>query len=288
MAGVFVLLAALAALINWIVTTGGAGFAESPPGSSEARQRSLWDWMNLLLIPVVLGLGAFLFNLTLQRQQSRLAREENETDRDIGRERNWEETLRHFLDTMQDLVLNRGLEHRSDKRVRDIARARTLAAIRALSGSRERLDQVIVFLRESELLDVVTIDAGGAMQSTESPAITFVQADLRGVDLSGVDLSAVNLKGTDLSKANLQHAFFSGANLEDAFLTGSELQSAFFTAASFRGALLIGAKLQSAVLEGADLSGATLQDAENVTQEQLDSAFMNEDTVLPEIVGTNK
>ena len=76
-AGVFVALASFATLINWIVTTGGAGFSEPPSDPSVARQRSLWDWMDLLLIPLVLGFGAFLFNLALQRRQTELAAEES-------------------------------------------------------------------------------------------------------------------------------------------------------------------------------------------------------------------
>ena len=43
---ILVVLAGFATFVNWIVTTGGAGFDKPMAGGSE--RRTLWDWLELL------------------------------------------------------------------------------------------------------------------------------------------------------------------------------------------------------------------------------------------------
>ncbi len=69
-------------------------------------------------------------------------------------------------------------------------------------------------------------------------------------DLTFADLTDANLTGTNLTLANLR-----GADLTDAYLTRAELSGADLTLAN--------------------LSGADLADANNLTQDQLDSACIS-------------
>ena len=82
----------------------------------------------------------------------------------------------------------------------------------------------------------------------------------------GLDLVDTDLRGTILRNGNLQGAYLYGANLEAAFAILENLQGAF----------LSGARLNGAHLQGARLSGAI-----NLTQEQIESAITDEDTILP-------
>ena len=84
-----------------------------------------------------------------------------------------------------------------------------------------------------------------------------VRPDLIGAYLSGANLIEANLSGVDLSGADLSRAFLLGANLGGTFLLGTNLS-------------------------GANLRGADLSGAKDLTQEQIDSAFMNKDTKLPD------
>ena len=68
----------------------------------------------------------------------------------------------------------------------------------------------------------------------------------------GLDLGDTDLRGTILRNGNLQGAYLYGANLEAVF------------------AILVN-------LQGARLSGAI-----NLTQEQIESAITDEDTILPD------
>ncbi len=92
-------------------------------------------------------------------------------------------------------------------------------------------------------------------------------ANLDKADLQGADISRANLQGAQLWRANLQGAYLSLANLQDARLGQANLQ----------GALLAEANFQRAILWRANLKGAT-----HVTQEQLNSAFGDDQTILPE------
>lgn len=77
-----------------------------------------------------------------------------------------------------------------------------------------------------------------------------------------VDLAGAFIRRTDLSQANLE---------------GANLQKADCTNVNFRGANFRGARLDGAILRGADLSGAR-----NLTRQQIESAIIDERTILPD------
>jgi hypothetical protein len=60
-----------------IVATGFLGYWRS-------WGRPFWDWLALLIIPVVLGLGGVWFNNQARKSEQALAREERENDREIA------------------------------------------------------------------------------------------------------------------------------------------------------------------------------------------------------------
>jgi hypothetical protein len=139
--------------------------------------RLAWDWLELLIIPLVLALGALWFNnqsrrreleqelarrrseqkLALQARESEqeLAQREREKDREIAEDRVREEALQRYLDRMQELILDKGLRRSKEdaeirEEMRDVARARTLAVLRSLDGNRKA--QVARFLYEADLI----------------------------------------------------------------------------------------------------------------------------------------
>jgi len=95
---------------------------------------------------------------------------------------------------------------------------------------------------------------------------------LQGADLSGAYLSYTRLRGAGLSYANLQKVDMSYMNLGGADLRNADL----------RGANLTGANLKDADLENACLRGADLSEAQGLTQSQLEEAYGDSETTLPE------
>ena len=60
--------------------------------------KTLWDWMQLLIIPAVLAIGAFLFNLATSQNEQKIAADKQRED-----------LLQSYLDRMSELLLEKNL-----------------------------------------------------------------------------------------------------------------------------------------------------------------------------------
>ena len=235
------------------------GFGEYvKPSEKHQPAKTLWDWMQLFLIPAVLVIGAAWFN----QRREKLAREIEDRHRDEERaiegDRRREDRLQNYLDRMTELMLKEGLRtSKPEDEVRGVARARTLTVLRGLDG--ERKCTLLQFLWESKLIE-------------QQAVIDLNEADLSEADLGVADLRGASLGGADLSEADL-----GGADLRGADLRGANLRWAGLGVADLRGADLRGADLRGAQLQLADLGGAC-----GLTQEQLESASGDDRTTLPE------
>ena len=204
------------------------GFGEyTKPDANFVPGKTLWDWMELLIIPIFLGVGLFLLN-----------RSDKKTELAIATDRKQEEILQAYLDKISDLLLEKQLLTTQDEEVSDVARIRTLTVLRAVDGTRKGL--VLRFLYEAGL----------------------IRRDKQIINLAGADLSGAKLEGVMLANADLEDANLEGAYLEGADLSGSNLERANFKLARMHQADLTGAKLPFAKFDYADLTYAKLVHAE--------------------------
>jgi uncharacterized protein YjbI with pentapeptide repeats len=232
-------------------------------------KRTFWDWLSLLIVPIVLALGGYLFTRSENRRTQDVAERQRradrdiadrraKTDREIAERRAHDEALQKYLDYIGELLLDKNLSLRDSKEgdeVRTLARARTFTALKRLDANHN--SSIFDFLRDSQLLGEGTKNI-----------ISFSAANLGEVDLAGANLEGVDLEGAFLADANLQSTFFryahlvranlEGANLEGAFLSGANLESAQLIDANLGGANLVNANLGGAVLHRANLAGANL------------------------------
>jgi uncharacterized protein YjbI with pentapeptide repeats len=213
----------------------------------------LWDWLELLIIPVVLGAGALWFNNQTRKSEQALAQD-----------RAREEALQRYLDTMQGLILDKELRRsEKDAEIRDVARARTLTVLRSLDGNQK--GQVVRFLYEA---DLIRTSIRESRERWVIGAIIYLRgAELSGANLSNTNLFRANLSNTNLFRANLSIASLMGADLRGADLTGADL---FF------------ATLSDAKLSYADLRGANLKGAIGCTKEQWAQAESLVDATMPD------
>ncbi len=257
----FILVVAIA-LIIVEVKSYGTGFAG----------KTLWDWLQLLVVPIILAIGGFWLNQLQKSREERTTeqRAENErkvaeqhaqTELDIAQDNQREAALQEYINKMSELLLDRNLrESTEDAEIRIIARVRTLTVLRGLDAFRKA--NVLQFLHETGLIDKNKriIDLSGA---------DFSGAHLFGTELSGADLSGTRLFGANLSMANLFDANLSAANLMMADLSDANLNGAKLTSAP-----LLKADLTRATLKGAKLSGATLLEA-NLSMTNLSTANLS-------------
>lgn len=118
--------------------------------STGFTEKTLWDWLDLLIIPAVLALGVLWVNWISQRNEQRRADRENQIEREIASERNQETVLQTYLDRMTELLLKENLRNsQPEDEVRTVAKTRTLTILRSLE--KERKNTVLGFLVEAEL-----------------------------------------------------------------------------------------------------------------------------------------
>ena len=120
------------------------------------------------------------------------------------------------------------------------------------------------------------------LQRAKLMGAKLMGAKLMGADLEGANLEGANLEGAYLVEANLERANLERANLEGANLGWANLERANLEGAYLVEANLVEANLGGANLEGANLEGADLRGAVGLTQEQVDSALGDDETILPE------
>jgi uncharacterized protein YjbI with pentapeptide repeats len=211
------------------------------------QQRTLWDWLQLLIIPVILAIGGYLFSFTTRRNE-----------RDIATDNQREAAFQSYIDKMSELLLEKHLrESQPEDEVRTIARVRTLTTLSRLDEARKR--RVLQFLHESKLIDkgksIVALNEADLSETD----LSF--ANLYGADLSKTDLSGADLMFANLLEANLMEADLSGASLIGAGLIGASLIKADLNGSDLSGANLDGSDLSGANLSGSDLSETSLKGA---------------------------
>ncbi|MCP4140192.1 MAG: pentapeptide repeat-containing protein [Chloroflexi bacterium] len=213
------------------------------PSWTGFQSKTLWDFMSLLVVPVMLGSMALIygsydasrqFAIENQREEAQLVIEDNRINEDI---------LQSYFDDISNLMLNYELsaENLAGTEVHEftdaqiIARARTLATVSVLDGKRNGL--LLRFLLETNLFDLL---------HNERLSINLEDAILSEYDLSGASLNTSNLSQavlvrTDFSEAYLLDINFQGANLHQANLQGAALFRADFSEAILTEANLEGA-----------------------------------------------
>jgi len=237
------------------------------PGLQYQQAKTLWDWLQLLIIPAVIAILGIIINRMLDRR-----------NRDTASDKLKEDILQLYFDKMSELLLEKQLlQATKDNEVFHLARARTLTALSGLDIARKA--RLITFLSEVHLLTL-----GIDLRDMELKGIDLFQTDLRGISLFltnlddsiliSCNLSKVMLYGTSLNNAALNGANLSGANLEKADLRGAnlsraDLSGANLTNANLRKAILVDAKLDGANLKSAIISKRqlnTVASYDNITQ----------------------
>jgi multidrug efflux pump subunit AcrA (membrane-fusion protein) len=230
--------------------------ARKPLTVKEFGGKPLWDWLQLLIVPLVLAAIGFWFTASQEARQQQIEDQraqqaqniENkraQAERELAEQRAQDEALQAYLDQMSTLILDWKLGEDEQcftcHRAAPLAQARTSTVILRLDAKHN--ESVTRFLSTSKL----------TWSSTTSPIPGFREFP------EGL------LSGIVLSDAKLSSAFLPNADLNGADLSGADLSNAILTDADLGKAILSGADLSGAYMSGADLSGA-----ERITNEELE------------------
>ncbi len=186
------------------------------------KGKTLWDVLDLLLVPLLLLLFGTFLNLQADARQEKANQE-------------WknQQVMQTYLSEMKELIVTRKIKpetkntDQTDNPETKAARTAARTAAKVLTTTTltvidsERKSILIKFLYDADLIQ------------GEKPDI-----DLGGADLNGAKLSNIGILG----KINLSRANLSKASLEGAFLKNAHLQEAQMPSANMSGARLNGAK----------------------------------------------
>lgn len=197
------------------------------------REKTLWDWMQLLIVPAALAIGGYIYNRTEKQLEHQRIEERAASEQKRAEETQREAALQTYLDQMADLLLKGLRSSEAGSEVRDIARIRTLTTLRRLDSARCTI--VFRFLHDAKLVTNTSesiVNLKSANFSQQNLAGTYVGAVyLREANLTGANLTGANLGGPDFSEPDLSGGLdlsgfdLSGLNLGGATVTNDQLAS---------------------------------------------------------------
>jgi hypothetical protein len=154
------------------------------------QRKTVWDWLQLLIVPIVLSLITLAFAWQQDARQNDIEDRRAQAERELAEQRAQDEALQAYFDQMNTLLLEHNLRHsEEDSGVRTLARARTLTVLGRLDS--ERNSAILQFLREAQLISVSGTD----------PVVRLSESNLSGAELHGANLSKANLSKAYLNKA---------------------------------------------------------------------------------------
>lgn len=242
---------------NWISNFKWSGF----------QKKSFWDWLQLLIVPLMLAFGAFYLNYASGQRDNQLAEE-----------RKQQEILKDYFSKMQTLILAEKTVQKSNNKPTDspslnqyqpklspesqaIAKALTFAVLDELDGKRK--GKVISYLADSKLI----IEDPILKSKSE---INLEHANLKEIELRDVVMPFVKINNADMTKAKLTNVDLSNSDLADSNLSKATLKDV---------------KLGDAEVYHVDFTETTLTDVDfsntNLNNSNFDSATLDNITFSP-------
>jgi hypothetical protein len=219
-------------------------------------EKKFWNWLELLIAPVVLSAGGFLLYRAWAWSDNRLAEKRTQ---EATRDATLDQIAQKYLDSIQELMIEREApeeeqERHHKERLSAVARARTLTVLEALDSKRKAY--IIRFLGNAWLI----MEEPPKEIAAPPFFIRLKGANLREVYLPRATLQGASFAGAHLEKANLEEANFAGANLEEANLWEAKLTSADLSNANLKGVKVTDEQL----VQAKSLEGATMPDGQTL------------------------
>ncbi len=151
--------------VNWTGFTGFLNWASSFWNWTGFQTKTGWDWLQFLILPIMLAVGVFWLDQLQNAREQKTAKERERLERESREDNQHETALQTYIDRMSELLRDKGdplRESKPEDEVRNIARVRTLAVLPRLDKGRKK--SVLQFLHESGLIEKGNsiIDLSGA------------------------------------------------------------------------------------------------------------------------------
>lgn len=232
------------------------GFGPYDEATQGPRSKTLWDWLELLIVPTALGVGAVIFQYL-----------ENRRERQWREELNQQRIFDEYMDDISKVLSQQAL----DELVDDHKKRLLLSAQTASVLNRLLLERKLAILQFLHQANLITVRRPWVTDSEERKSGRSI-ITLRNAILNNVDLTAVGryelIYNIDLSESNLRSANMNNTRISDCFLQEAELtrinlqESEIDKHCSFHNANMEGANLSYSRISGAGFLGCILRTAD--------------------------
>jgi uncharacterized protein YjbI with pentapeptide repeats len=248
--------------------------------------KTLWDWMKLLIVPIILAIGGLLFTQMDRlnaRNELELNRRGQITDRftraidQLGKVDDKGSKL--FEVRVGGIYALEQIARDSEQEYGPVMEILTAYVRQHAPWPRQRAqegteDEAAESRSEELSRGEPTLEESIAPDPDIQAIVTvlgrrthdFLHGEPERIDLHNTNLSGVDLFGASLRSANLWGTNLSGTNLISAELAWAHLQGTNLSGADLSWANLSGADLSGANLEGANLEEANLSSKDPVTE----------------------
>jgi uncharacterized protein YjbI with pentapeptide repeats len=229
------------------------------PTYTAGRTRTLWDWLQLLLMPVILIAGFGWLSFQQSQLNLQLSRQEHDTTLQIADAQQQATILSNYEASISDMMLHDGLRtSQPNSTVALVAEVDTATALRQLEPAGK--GNLLRFLYETALInnDTHVIE----LSELDAHNANLVNIDIRDTYLFGLDMHGSDMRGSNLSFATLNYTSLANSNLAGANLQGCDMRDTNLT--------------------GANLSGANLKDVTELTSAQLAKARSLTGATMPD------
>ena len=261
----FILL--LIVLIKWAAWPSHSpywtGFGESKMQNGINPNKTLWDWLDLLLIPLIITLTGWY-----------ISRSEKNNDIAREKEKNQQNIRENYLKIITSLLLEHNLQNSEEGDVvRSVAKAHTTTFLRNADNTRRGI--ILQFLYESDLI-------------SENPIIDLLGVKLNSchfdkIKLINIEITGAYFRECSFVKSNLENSIFCASNFSGSNLSYSNLKNVDFTYCDMIDTEIIGVDLRQAKIEGVDFTNANLKES-TISKKQYDELKSKKFNINPKII----
>jgi uncharacterized protein YjbI with pentapeptide repeats len=232
------------------------GFGPYDEATQGPRSKTLWDWLELLIIPAALGIGAATFQY-LENNKERNLRDE------LNQQRIFDDYIEEVSEKLSQYTRD---ELINNEKMRLLLSANTAFTLNRLTVSRRTA--ILQFLHQAEL---ITLSRFSRRNIEEQKAVTSViklkNATLHDIDLSligkyefiyDINLSETNLRKANMNNTRISRCFFQEAELTEANFQDSEIN----TKCRFNKANMKKANLRNTKITGASFLACRLREVD--------------------------
>lgn len=253
-----ILFIAAAFIIYWAIQPDNSpewsGFGTYNEKPDTERYKTLWDWLDLIIIPASIALFAWIYTEFEKDKNTR-----------IEEEKAREKTLDYFINTMTELLVKHDLAGSPEQKRLAIARTRINLALPQLDGGRK--GQILQFLYESDLVD--------KNPKFKLLGCNFNESQLDNIVLGQSEIKGAYFKDASFKKSNLIEVDFTSCDFTGADFTGSLMTNTNLSYAKLNNTKLENVDLTTVDFEGADLTSASLKGSK-IKRSQLEGIFKKE------------